>query len=135
MSKFPDFFPDDFESMLPDYVEYIRKRAYRLTLYGVNNPDSYLPTIRSDEIAKIKRVHKPAILDYYSTSCFSTYEQIKQLKATGFKKRPSAEIAVGTIEPEHGPTLTKETGHIDWWIYKDVHPETFFRKEAEDKDE
>lgn len=134
MSQFPDYFPEDFESMLPDEVEYIKKHAYRFAFYGVDNPDSYLPTICSDEIGKIKRRRELTVLEKYSTSCFSTYEQIKQRRATTFKKKGNVEIAVGDIEPEHGPTLTESTGHIHWWIYKDVHPETFFRKEA-DEDE
>lgn len=135
MSRFPDYFPEHFESILPPDVEYIQKRAYRLAVYGVDNPQSYLPTVCSDAIRGYKRKPPLPILDNYSTSCYTTYEKIRIVRATAFKKvLPRPKIAVGTIEPEHGPTLTESDGHIHWWVYMDVHPESFFREEMEKSD-
>ena len=137
MSRFPDCFPEDFESrILPKDAEYGDKVLYRLALHGINSPDSYVPTIIDDERNNMPRRKAPGYLDKpstYSTSCCIDYEHALDLKDNTFRNKPWAEIAVGYITSEQGPTKTnRERGHVDWWIYRDVKPELLFRKAASD---
>ena len=128
MPGFPECFPADFESeILPKDVEYKAYPVYRVLKKGVLNREAFVSSF--EEFPKRFRQSRKA--DSYSTSCFQDYKEICDILQFTFRDMyPKAILAIGKTEPVCGPCKKNEFGssHVDWWIYKDSHPENFFKE-------
>lgn len=135
MNKFPDCFPDNFETeILPEGATSENKPVYRVIKYGITNRDSYIGTyeeICRGLIPPKKRMNKydPGL---YSTSCNIEYSEAEYALNMFMRHHPKAIIAKGETVETCGPCqLTSEREerddtHVDWWIYKDAEPQIYF---------
>lgn len=128
MPGFPDCFPADFESeILPKDVEYKAYSVYRILKQGILNREAFIGSFEEFP----ERFVRSRKAGSYSTSCYQDYAEIYNLLEFTFRdKHPEAILAFGTTEPICGPCKKSESGssHVDWWIFKDSHPEVFFEE-------
>ena len=129
MPEFPDCFPANFESeILPKDVEYKAYPVYRVLKKGILDREAFISSM--EEFPKRFRNSKKA--SSYSTSCFQDYNEIYNIMMFTFRdKNPKAVLSYGTTEPECGPCKRSDdlnSSHVHWWIYKDSHPEKYFKE-------
>ena len=132
MSRFPDCFPDDVEKQIEKAGgKYQRiENVFRILRYGELDRDAFLCTYEENKRRNVRGVNKPNIHSF-STSCYSQRDAIIERLKVSFKDEPAACIAIGTIDPSCGPASDPSANcHINWWVFKDAHPEDFFRKES-----
>lgn len=95
---------------------------------GGHNRDMYLASKETTDIGD------------YSTSGFEKLRDAKNILKCKKKYHNGPIIAVGKTVPSCGlsmrtkdsKTRKKKNSHIDWWIYKEAHPEVFFERYIED---
>ena len=136
MQKFPDCFPENFESeILPKDIEYFSLHAYRILKEGKLNRQAFMSTFEEFKDKKYKpRGFNPNSPDTYSTSLFSDMHEIKNILKIMLRHNPPALIAEGTTEPCCGPNKRdSQNSHINWWIFKDASPEIYFKVVAENE--
>lgn len=131
MPKFPDYFPPDAEEKIKarggKYL--LRDNIFRILRKGELNREAFLCSYKENENSGVRKANKQSI-GSYSTSCYDSREAIEDRLKVSFKDEPKACIAKGTIDPSCGPsTDPNESRHIDWWIFEDAKPETYFRKD------
>lgn len=141
--EFPDFFPNGFKNLI--YSMGARDQSldvYRICRQGVVNRDAFASTYESrpDLRKKEKRqdvVNRDAYrledidVGLYSTSCFTKIKDIKRIFNAMAKTTPKQIVAKGVTDPQCGPCLDSSSttsSHVHWWLYKDSHPEHFFKK-------
>lgn len=129
MPGFPECFPADFESeILPKDVEYKAYPVYRVLKKGVLNREAFVSSFEEFP----KRFNNSRKAASYSTSCFQDYDEIYNIMMFTFRdKHPKATLSYGATEPECGPCKKSNnlnSSHVDWWIYKDSHPEKYFKE-------
>lgn len=132
--SFPDCFPKDFAtSILPDDAMPIAHKGYRLCKSGAVTRQDFVSTceerlVRLFSQRKVQKKPLPRDPSCYSTSCYSDLKELQYVKQFVMKKvPPEAVIAEGVTAPECGLSRqSSRTSHIDWWIYKDTAPETYF---------
>ena len=130
MNKFPDCFPENFESeILPNNAEYKKYNAYRILKHGILNHNEFLSTFEEFKDSKYKpRGYNPLSAETYSTSVFSSVHDAKSIMKLMCRHYPHPSLAEGTTEPCCGPCLKEyNSSHINWWIFKDSLPENFFK--------
>ncbi len=139
MSRFPDCFPPDFEeNILPKDAENTAYRGYRLAKYGTDDPRSYWSYFEEmKEEGRLDRLDDDKLRDagIYGTSLFDSLDYMQYMRRLVFR-RPEAPIVVGSTEPVCGPVeigIEKKRNriqyrHINWWIYKDATPWTYFQE-------
>lgn len=141
MSKgFPDFFPDNFEVLLKNIgAKEQNLNVYRICRNGTINRDAFLSSYEDGLQNKHHDAHSFANRDVYnlsrsdlslySTSCFQNYKDVKRILGAMAKTTPMQIVAQGTTNPQCGPCLAStNNSHVDWWIYKDAHPECHFHE-------
>lgn len=142
MKSFPDCFPENFTTdILPVGATEENKTVYRIIKYGILNRDSYVGTY--EEILKglmpppKRKKLDPADPSTYSTSCSLEKSELEFLLKMCMRYHPAAFIAKGTTAAECGPSqLTsdrepRDDTHVDWWIYKDAEPQSYFEEVLE----
>lgn len=142
MNKFPDCFPDNFETeILPKEAKQENKSVYRIMKWGKINRDSFIGTF--EEIQRGLRSRgknfDPNDPGEYSTSCNMEYSEAKYVLDVLMRHPPAAIIAKGETEGTCGPSqLTSErnksekTQHVDWWVYKESEPQNYFKEVADE---
>lgn len=138
MSKYPKFFPDNFEDeILPAEAKNENKPVYRIIKYGSINRDSFISTyeeIQKGLIPPPKRILNLADPGLYSTSCNMEYSETEYWLNVFMRHQPRAFIASGETEASCGPCqLTSERErrndtHVDWWIYDKAEPQKYFKE-------
>lgn len=137
MKKFPRCFPENFRTdILPQGAKEDNKSVYRIIKYGTINRDSFIGTY--EEICrglippkKKLNLNDPSI---FSTSCNIEYSEAEYALNVFMRHYPKPFIAKGVTEGTCGPSqLTAErkkdeTTHVDWWVYEESEPHTYFEK-------
>ena len=143
MKSFPDCFPKDFATdILPAGAVEEDKTVYRVIKYGILNRDSYVGTY--EEIIKGLMLPGRRELDLskpgtYSTSCYLKKSELEYFLKLCMRHHPAAFIAKGTTAADCGPSqLTsdrepRDDTHVDWWIYKDAEPQSYFEEVLENE--
>lgn len=135
--SFPDYFPENFEAeILPKDAEYDSLEVFRILINGRLDTQAFESTYKGVLDGSVKRKVDLSDSGTYSTSCFYDREDVDYLLEMTFKKNhPAAKIAKGVTEASCGPhQITKKrdpsvtTSHVDWWIYKDVEPQNYFKE-------
>lgn len=107
--------------------------AYRICRNGIVDSKAFLPTFL-DVHSKDLDLTNPSS---FSTSCFERLKEAKKRLAFFGTKNPKAIIAEGSIKSESGYTLrhkdkvskpSKASSHIDWWIYEEEEPWSYFKE-------
>lgn len=101
---------------------YQRKEAFR----GIVRKEGEVATPNNDdflsyaELGKIPRGRSIKDIEIYSCSCYKTQKELE----VGFKlPRPNRRIIKGLICDNKGCIcVSKESGHIHWWIYENANP-------------
>lgn len=142
MKKFPECFPENFETdILPEEAKEENKSVYRVIKYGSINRESFISTYEEMQRKLIPRkkrmdLNEPGI---YSTSCNMKYDEAEYALNIFMRHHPKAFIARGETEGTCGPCqLTSERekrsdSHVDWWIYEESQPQTYFKEVAENE--
>lgn len=138
MSKFPECFPENFESeILPKGAKKENKEVYRVMKYGEINRDSFISTYEEMKRGLIPRKKKYNLQnpELYSTSCNINCTELNYALALFMRHYPKAFIASGKTEESCGPSqltsereIKRKDGHVDWWIYEDSSPEIYFEE-------
>lgn len=138
MSKYPECFPDNFETeILPNGARQENKRVYRIIKYGALNKKSFYSTFQETQ-ENLRPVPKRGMdlsdPGTYSTSCNMEYDEAAYMLKIFMRHNPKVFIAVGETEGSCGPCqLTSEREertdtHVDWWIYDEAEPQVFFEE-------
>jgi hypothetical protein len=142
MPEYPDSCPKNFAvEMLPrDAVEYDRN-VFRVAEFGEDNPQSFLSTIDSDNLKRLKypnynaKKRDPNDPATYATSCWVLItDQIRTYLGTANKRDPAAALVYGITKGCCGPSNIdkdehgNDKGHVNWWIYKGAEPHKHFCK-------
>ncbi len=107
--------------------------AYRICRNGIVDDKAFLPSY-CDVHSKDMDLSDPSS---FSTSCFECVREAKKRLAFFGSKNPQAIIAQGYINSESGYTLRhndkepkpkKRSSHIDWWIYEEEEPWSYFKE-------
>lgn len=143
MSKFPDCFPENFESdILPEGAEKKRVRVYRIAKRGIIDRDAFISTYEEvhRKIIPTPKHFDPNDPGLYSTSCFGMLKDAEYILKLIMRHHPEPIIIRGVTDEDCGPCqFTKDrkksqnNSHYDWWVYEDSCPHIFFEKV--DKDE
>lgn len=138
MSKFPECFPENFESdILPKGAKKENKEVYRVIKYGEINRDSFISTYEEMKLGLIpmKKKYNPQDPSLYSTSCNINSTELEYVLSVFMRHYPKVFIARGETEGSCGPSqltsereIKRKDGHVDWWIYKDSNPEKNFEE-------
>lgn len=137
MNKYPECFPENFEmEILPKEAKKENKPVYRIIKYGTINRESFISTYEEIIRGLIPPKRKMNWNDpgTYSTSCNIEYSEAEYALNMFMRHHPKAFIAKGETEKTCGPCqLTsereaKEGTHVDWWIYEDSEPQTYFKE-------
>ena len=135
MKKYPACFPENFEKdILPKGAKEESKPVYRIIKYGTINRESFISTYEEMQRGLIPRKKRanPKDPGLYSTSCNMEYSEAQYVLSLLMRHKPAAFIAKGKTEGTCGPCqLTSEREkrqdtHVDWWIYDDAEPHTYF---------
>lgn len=135
MKKYPECFPENFETdILPKGAKKENKSVYRVIKYGTINRDSFIGTYEEIQRGLIPPKKRMNLNDpsLYSTSCNIEYSEAEYALNMFMRHHPKAFIAKGETEGTCGPCqLTSEREeikgtHVDWWIYEETDPETYF---------
>lgn len=135
MKKYPECFPENFETdILPKGAKKENKSVYRVIKYGTINRDSFIGTYEEIQRGLIPPKKRMNLNDpgLYSTSCNIEYSEAEYALNMFMRHHPKAFIAKGETEGTCGPCqLTSEREerkdtHVDWWIYEETEPETYF---------
>ncbi|HJC65937.1 MAG TPA: hypothetical protein H9931_04350 [Candidatus Enterocloster excrementigallinarum] len=138
MSKFPNCFPENFETeILPREAKEENRLVYRIIKYGTINRDSFISTYEEIQRGLIPPKKRMNLQDpgLFSTSCNIDYSEAEYVLNLIMRHQPKAFIAKGETEGSCGPCqLTSErekttSTHIDWWIYDDSSPQLYFEEE------
>ena len=138
MSKFPNCFPENFETeILPREAKEENRLVYRIIKYGTINRDSFISTYEEIQRGLIPPKKRMNLQDpgLFSTSCNIDYSEAEYVLSLIMRHQPKAFIAKGETEGSCGPCqLTSErekttSTHIDWWIYDDSSPQLYFEEE------
>lgn len=142
MKKFPECFPENFETdILPEEAKEENKSVYRVIKYGSINRESFISTYEEMQRKLIPRKKRMDLNDpgIYSTSCNMKYDEAEYALNIFMRHHPKAFIARGETEGTCGPCqLTSERekrsdSHVDWWIYEESQPQTYFKEVAENE--
>lgn len=140
MRKFPDCFPENFESeILPRDAKCVKRHVYRIIKSGMINKSAFMSTfeeIKEGLIPPPKRLNlsNPST---YSTSCSLTYDDLTYWLDVFMRKgNPKAFIAEGETDEICGPnqitsdrdSSNSNKNHVDWWIYADSNPQDSFQE-------
>lgn len=146
--KYPDCFPVNIEQLIiedgageNEFIYYrvcdnedINRDAFKGTyevaldkIGSVHNRDVYLGDEKTIDIGE------------YATSGFEKVKDAKNILKCKKKHHDGPIIIVGSTIPSCGlsmrtkdsKTRKKKNSHIDWWIYKEAHPEIYFKKYLE----
>ena len=137
---YPDYFPSDFDEILPKGAGCCIREVYRVGKYGENNREAFIGTYGEVLCGTLPKRNREKWLennkrniDSLSTSFFETFEDIKHLCDVTLKELPEKVILKGVLQPEDGPSqLTRERkpcktdSHVDGWLYKNASPEKHF---------
>ena len=138
MSKFPNCFPENFETeILPREAKEENRLVYRIIKYGTINRDSFISTYEEIQRGLIPPKKRMNLQDpgLFSTSCNIDYSEAEYVLNLMMRQQPKAFIAKSETEGSCGPCqLTSErekttSTHIDWWIYDDSSPQLYFEEE------
>lgn len=142
MKKFPKCFPENFEAdILPKEAKEDNKQVYRIIKYGILDRESFISTYEEIQRglrppAKRINLNDPGI---YSTSCNIAYSEAEYALKLFMRHYPEPFIVKGRTEGSCGPCqLTSEREerkdtHVDWWIYEESDPQTYFSEVTEDE--
>lgn len=135
MKKYPECFPENFETdILPEGAKKENKAVYRVIKYGTINRDSFIGTYEEIQRELIPPKKKMNLKDpgLYSTSCNIEYSEEEYALNMFMRHYPRPFIAKGETEATCGPCqLTAEREerddtHVDWWLYEETEPQTYF---------
>lgn len=133
--KFPDCFPKNFiRDILPPDCEFHSYTAYRILKNGILDHKAFISSFEEFKDSPERfNLNSP---DTYSTSVFSDYQDAEKILKIMCRHHPRPTIAQGVTEPSCGPCKKSyNSSHINWWIFKDVSPEIFFKVVEEKKHE
>lgn len=150
-NKYPECFPDDFEKLIiADGAGENLFTYYRISETGMINRDAFKGSFEkrisggsSVFNRDLWRARQEELdIGDYSTSGYEKYKDVRNLLKCIKKYHHGPIIMVGRTEPECGlsmrtkdsRTRPKRNSHIDWWIYRDAHPELYFKKYIEDQE-
>ena len=128
--NFPACFPDDFEqNILPHDVEFRAYHAYRILKMGTLDRNAFISSFEEfkDNTYKPRgfNIRSP---ETFSTSVLSDLQDAKNLLKFMCRHHPHPLIAEGFTEPSCGPCKKSyNSTHINWWLFKNAHPEYFFK--------
>lgn len=138
MSKYPDCFPENFETeILPQDARKEDRNVYRIIKSGKIDRNSFISTYE-----EIKRGLRPPTKSIkqndpslYSTSCNMRYTDAQYALKMFMRHYPTPFIAKGVTDMECGPSQItsdrepkEKSSHVDWWIYDKATPEVHFKK-------
>lgn len=147
--KYPDCFPDNIEELITaDGAGAYEYTYYRVCKDGSINRDAFKSTFE-ECLEDNNSVHNRDIflercnaidIGDYSTSGFEKLRDAKSILKCKKKYHDGPIIVVGQTVPACGLCMrTKDSksrharnSHIDWWIYKDAHPEVYFEQYFEE---
>ena len=107
--------------------------VYRICRNGIVDANAFLSSY-CDVHNKDMDLSDPSS---FSTSCFEVIKDAKKRLAFFSKKNPQAIIAKGYIKSESGYTLRNndkvpkpkgKSSHIDWWIFVEEEPWSYFKE-------
>lgn len=134
---FPSFF-SNFNYELPEGAKEEEINVYRICINGYINREAFISSYESvviKQISENKDIYEGSTdVSHYSTSCFEKARDAKRIFKCLSRHYPQPIIAKGVTSKDCGPCQrTKEreggkTSHVDWWIYKDSHPEKYFEE-------
>lgn len=143
--KYPECFPDDFETkILPKGAERKNRSVYRIMKYGKIDRDGFISTFEEIQRGlitpkKTMNLNDPGI---YSTSCCMDYKDVEYLLQIMMRHHPEAFVVKGETDGECGlsqitserepKTSNRNKSHVDWWVYENSNPHLHFDKEIED---
>ena len=142
MKKFPECFPDNFEtSILPNGARKENRHVYRVIKSGKIDRDAFISTYEEIQRGLIPPKRKMNLNDpgLYSTSCNIEYTEAEYVLRLFMRHYPKPIIANGETEGECGPSqLTADREdvqgtHVDWWIYEESHPQRHFTEVVDDE--
>lgn len=128
--KFPEGFP---VNQLPEGAKEEAIEVYRICRSGAVEEKSFLPTYLDPDMAHTKENEGDSDIGHYSLSTWWKKSEACNMLKFFRGKNPEAIVAFGTTDPSCGLSQrTKErTGtkksHVDWWLYEDAEPHTFFK--------
>ena len=112
MSKFPNCFPENFETeILPREAKEENRLVYRIIKYGTINRDSFISTYEEIQRGLIPPKKRMNLQDpgLFSTSCNIDYSEAEYVLNLIMRHQPKAFIAKGETEGSCGPCqLTSE---------------------------
>ncbi len=142
---YPDCFPANIEDLIrQDGAGENEFTYFRICRSGLIDRDAFLSTIeenlKSDSGVPNRDLHNASSgrvdIGVYSTSGYEKKKDAERLLRCMRKRFDGPVLIVGKTMPSCGLSMrTRESktrrargSHIDWWIYKDAHPEVFFEK-------
>ena len=143
--KYPECFPDNIEELiLADGAGANSYTYYRISRTGLINRDEFIGTYEKSlgETASghnrdmYRTANEELDIGDYSTSGYEKLRDAKRLLKCIKRYEEGPIIMEGWTDPECGLSMrTKDSktrkcrdSHIDWWIYKEAHPEVLFKK-------
>lgn len=142
--QFPDCFPDNFYELIEENGIEAKSECfeeegviYRISKLGKLDRDAFRSTY--EEYEKGLATNKDIDLNdlqTYSTSCDIKKAKIKKMMKLFNKYYPKPILLQGKAQRTDGIAMKtidwkaeyNNNHHVDWWIYKEAHPETYFEE-------
>ncbi|MEG1878039.1 MAG: hypothetical protein RR211_00245 [Pseudoflavonifractor sp.] len=133
-ARFPAYFIN-FDYELPKEASQQSITVYRACKTGKVEQNSFIPSYEEDG-CMISDEHRKDP-SYYSLSTYEKPRDVRRFVVIDSKYQPPYALSKGVTDPSCGPSAetrkwkngcNKKSSHVDWWLYRDATPWTYFKE-------